>query len=236
VTSLLELYDQERRSASETGMRREEVPGLVRQIDLLGTSSAIIFTDLGSSHIDAAIDQQVAYFAQLGHDFEWKVFAHDSPPDLVERLRARGFEIDEPEAIMALDLSMADAELFAPSPHVRRGTEPDEVPEHIRDELRMSPEALSVYVAELDGLIVAHGWVRFPPNSPFASLWGGETDPPHRGKGLYSQLVRARLREARQRGYAYVTVDARSTSRPILARKGFQVLTWATACTWAGRR
>jgi GNAT superfamily N-acetyltransferase len=217
-------------------MRREEAPGLVRQIDLLGTSSAIVYTSLAGSDADRVIEEQIAYFAELGHEFEWKVFAHDSPPELVDRLRARGFEIDEPEAIMALDLRGASAELFAPSPNVRPVTEPDEVPERIRDELALNPGALSVYVAEVDDLIVAHGWVRFPPSSPFASLWGGETDPAHRGKGLYSQLVRARVQEARQRGYAYVTVDARSTSRPILARKGFQVLTWATACTWAGRR
>jgi len=229
--SLLALYDHERRDGQEVGLRREEVPGVVRQIGLAEPWSTLIFTDLADDEVDHAIDQQIAYFASLGHEFEWKVFSHDRPADLVERLRARGFLIDEPEAIVVLDLEEASAGLFEPTPAVRRITDPEQVPERIRAEMRLSPATVSVYVAELDGAEVAHGWARFPPLSKFASLWGGETEPEHRGKGLYSQLVRARTQEARQRGYRYVTVDARATSRPILERRGFRVLTWATACT-----
>ena len=88
----------------------------------------------------------------------------------------------------------------------------------------------AVYVAEAEGRPVSHGWVRFP-RSLFASLWGGSTVLEYRGRGLYSQLVSARVEEARRRGYQYVTVDARHMSRPILERRGFLRLTTATACT-----
>ncbi len=230
--NLLALYDrEERQMAINVGMRREALPGLVRHVDLVGISSTVLWSALDASAIDDAIEEQKAYFAALGHELEWKAFAHDLPADLIDRLRARGFAIDEPEGIVVLDLATAGPELSAGAPNVRRLTRADEMSQRIREEWRLSPETVTVYAAELDGARVAHGWARFPTNSSFASLWGGATLPAYRNRGLYTQLVRARVQEARQRGYRYVTVDARPTSRPILERRGFRVLTWATACT-----
>jgi GNAT superfamily N-acetyltransferase len=229
--NLLSLYDDdERQMAINVGMRREALPGLVRHVDLVGTSSTVLWSALDASAIDDAIEEQKAYFAALGHELEWKAYAHDPPPDLIDRLRGHGFAVDEPEAIVVLDLTAAPPELSTEAPNVRRLTRPDQMDERIREEWRLSPETVSVYAAEVDGARVAHGWARFPTNSRFASLWGGKTLAVYRNRGLYTQLVRARVQEARQRGYRYVTVDARSTSRPILERRGFRVLTRATAC------
>jgi GNAT superfamily N-acetyltransferase len=225
TSRLRALYDaEEREQAINVGMRREALPGLVRHVDLVGTSSVVLYSRLSASGLDGVIGEQVAYFAALGHELEWKAYAHDTPAELVDRLRAHGFAIDEAEAIMVLDPQGADASMFEAAPAVRRVTDPAAVPERIRDEMRLGPQTVSVYVAEVDGVEVAHGWARFPPTSSFASLWGGATLPKHRGKGLYSQLVRARVQEAKERGYRYVTVDAGPMSRPILERRGFQIL------------
>jgi len=244
--SLLGLYDtQEREHAINAGMRREVVPGLVRQVDLVGTDSVVLYSKLADAELDYAIDEQVAYFAELGHDLEWKVYAHDTPSDLVERLLQHGFVADEREAIVVLDLRAIPATLGTPTLAVRRLSALDEVQkllplfregrtdsaERLGWELREAPEQLSVYIAELDGQPASCGWVRFPINTSFASLWGGTTLPAFRSRGAYSQLVSARVQEARQRGFRYATVDAGRMSRPILERRGFRVLTWATACT-----
>ncbi len=231
--NVLERYDFERINGTLPDMRREALPGLVRLIDLVGTFSTVIYTDLAETDVEQAIEEQIAFFQQRGHDFEWKVFAHDRPRDMVKRLRARGFDIDDSEAIMALEVESAPARLFEPTPAVRQIRDPAEAPERIRWEMNNTPEQVSVYVAEVDGTPVSHGWVRFPLRSAFASLWDGATDPLYRGRGLYSQLVAKRVQEARQRGYPYVTVDAGAMSRPILERRGFEVLTFATACTRA---
>jgi GNAT superfamily N-acetyltransferase len=230
---MLELYDLERRRGTEVGMRREELPGLIRHVDQVGRFSTIIATDLAESDAAQAIEEQIAYFDGMGHDFEWKVFSHDRPGDMVERLRVRGFTIDESEAILGLDITSAPDQVFKPTPSVRRVTEAAEAPERIRYEMAHAPDQISLYVAEVDGRAVSHGWVRFPPGRPFASLWGGATEPAYRRRGLYSQLVSARVEEARERGYHYVSVDAGRLSRPILERRGFLQLeqTWATACT-----
>ncbi|HEY3063256.1 MAG TPA: GNAT family N-acetyltransferase [Chloroflexota bacterium] len=230
---VLERYDFERINATLPGMRREALPGLVRLIDLVGTFSTVIYTDLSEADVELAIDEQTRYFQKLGHEFEWKVFAHDRPAGMVDRLRARGFDIDQTEAIVALDIEAAPALTLRPTPHVRRVVDPLEAPERIRWEMEHVPEEVSVYVAEVDGRTVSHGWVRFPEQSAFASMWGGATEPELRGRGLYSELISRRVQEARERGYRYVTVDAGPMSRPILERRGFQVLTLATACTRA---
>jgi hypothetical protein len=129
-----------------------------------------------------------AYFAKLGHELEWKAYSHDSPADLIGRLRAHGFVIDELEAIVVLDLrsQMVAALVEEPTPAVRPETDPHAAPEHIREELRANPTTLSVYIAEVDGQTVARGWARFPRESSFACLWGGETVPQFRSRGLYT--------------------------------------------------
>jgi GNAT superfamily N-acetyltransferase len=243
---MLALYDtQEREQAINAGMRREAAPGLVRQVDLVGTDSVVLYSKLMDAELDHAIDEQVAYFAELGHDLEWKAYAHDTPSDLVERLLKHGFVADEREAIVVLDLHAIPATIGTPTRAVRRLSEPDEVRELVPPfregrtdsaerlvwELREAPEQLSVYIAELDGQPASCGWVRFPINTSFASLWGGTTLPAFRNRGAYTELVSARVQEAQQRGFHYATVDAGRMSRPILEHRGFHVLTWATACT-----
>jgi GNAT superfamily N-acetyltransferase len=250
---LLALYDfDERFSATYVDTRREELPALVRHVDLRGASSIVLYSRLSSSTVDAAIREQVAYFSSLGHDLEWKAYAHDQPPDLVERLSGQGFFVDEREAILALDLKTSPAP--GTSSRVRRITRRDDLGEvatirrrvdaarDVEDlvdrlwfEMERTPDGISVYVADLDGNPAACAWIRFPRASAFASLWGGSTVPELRNRGLYTDLLAARVEEARGRGFRYLTVDARSTSRPILEKRGFQVLTYATACTWSAR-
>jgi GNAT superfamily N-acetyltransferase len=252
VAQLLARYDEDERYLSVVpGMRREELPWLVRQVDLVGRVGAVIHSRLTALTVDDAAREQVDYFTSLGQSFEWKAYAHDQPPDLVARLAALGFEIDEPEAILVLDLQAVDA-LPPGSADVRRIETPDEL-RHVAAvksrvdrgdsatlvaqltfELETAPDYLSVYVAFLDDVPAATARIRFPKSSAFASLWGGSTVPELRNRGLYTALLAARLDEARRRGFRYVTVDARHMSRPILEKRGFRLLTYATACMWHG--
>jgi GNAT superfamily N-acetyltransferase len=233
------------------GVRREVLPKLVRLVDRVGSSGVVIYSSLTADDADQAIQEQMAYFGALGQEFEWKAFSHDQPADLVQRLVAHGFAIDETEAVMVLDLQSTPHATAPPAVPVRRATRPDELDEVVsikrrvygedrfRDlakqlafEMEQPSELVSVYVASLDGIAAACGWVRFPEKSVFAGLWGGSTVPELRNRGAYSALLAARLDEVRRRGRRYVTVDAGHMSRPILERHGFRILTHATACTW----
>jgi len=89
---------------------------------------------------------------------------------------------------------------------------------------RLADPAMSLYVAYADGRPVASARGEFPAGRSFAGLWGGGTTAEFRGRGIYRVLVGARADEAWRRGYRYLRVDARATSRPILERLGFVAL------------
>jgi len=245
---LLALYDHDERfAATFPDLRREELPQLVRHVDLVGNSGSVTYSQLTSDSADAAIEEQQAYFKSLGQEFEWKAYAHDQPADLIQRLRAHGFETDETEAIMALDVQDVSPTLLSPTPNVKRLHQLDElrdvsaikqqvgghdVVERLAYEMQHAPDYLSVYVVYAENRPAACGWIRFPTASAFASLWGGSTLPELRNRGLYTALLAARVQEARDRGWHYVTIDARAMSRPIVAKRGFRLLTYGTPCTW----
>jgi GNAT superfamily N-acetyltransferase len=251
-SELLRLFDaDERYAATMPGLRREETESIVRHLDLRGHSGVVLYSRLVRETADAVIRAQVEYFGAVRQDFEWKAYRHDQPADLVERLAAHGFSIEQPEAVMVMDLEQVDI-VATGAVSVRRVTSATElqdvasvksrvygdgaadVLDQLTYELDHAPDYLSVYLAFVDDAPAATAWIRFPTDSAFASLWGGSTLPSLRNRGLYSALLWARIDEARRRGYRYVTVDAGPMSRPILEKRGFRTLTFATACIWHG--
>lgn len=251
--SLLALYDREqRREITYPGMRREVTPTVIRHIGERGDEATVLYSWLDATSADAAIREQIGYFAGLGLGFEWKAYAHDAPSDLVERLAAHGFEIETPpDAIMALDLDAAPAFLFAPITHdLRQIDDPAQMSAvisvqeavwqadrgwlatRLAADLAADPTQLSVYVAYVDGVAASSAWIYFHAGTHFASLWGGSTLPAYRGRGLYHALLAVRAQKARSRGVRFLTVDASPMSRPILERCGFALLTHAHACLW----
>jgi len=256
IEQLRQLYTQyERIQATSPDMRRDALPNLIRQIPVeAGDRGAVIYSQLDDADADAAIQAQIAYFEQLGCDFEWKHYDYDTPPDLKARLAAHGFELEESETIMALALAQAPAALLQPVTHdVRRVRDPDEldaidrikaavwgetrdfVTQFLRLTLTQSPERISIYIAYAGELPVSCGWIYFPTESPFASLWGGATLATHRKQGFYTALLAVRVQEALARGKHYLTIDASPMSRPIVERFGFVQLAESTPCIWRVR-
>lgn len=247
------LYDEhERIHLIEADTRREEADGVVRYVNLLSPRSFVLHMAVHDTAVDTTIEQQIAYFESIGHDFEWKVFSYDQPADLAERLARRGFEIEDTDTIMALDLSHLPDALARPVTHdVRRITEPERVRDilaiqrevfeddddtfivkYLETTLRERPNEISLYAAYADGKPVSGSWLRLPTHSPFASLWGGATLAPFRGRGLYTALVAIRAQEARARGYKFLTIDASDMSRSICEKQGFVKFCTAVACVW----
>lgn len=249
-------YDRhERREAELPGYRREETEETVRLIELAGEWNFLAWSSLGDSDADAVIERELARFRELGQGFEWKLYDHDRPADLKERLRSHGFSIGGDEAIMALDLEELPGRLKASDSRmpggleIRRIEDPALLGDAARPqaavwgeedsvqvfstlvrELRDSPTSISVYVAYMAGEPVASAWARFPERSPFASLWGGSVLESHRGRGIYSALLALRAREALRRGYDWLTIDAGPMSRPIVERLGFRLLAISNPC------
>ena len=105
--------------------------------------------------------------------------------------------------------------------------------EELAQELRLDGEHISFYAGYVDDRPVCSAWIRFNREpAAFASLWGGSTLPAHRKHGFYTALVAVRAQEAIRRGYRFLTIDASPMSRPIVARHGFQLLTFTHPCKW----
>ena len=92
--------------------------------------------------------------------------------------------------------------------------------------LQNHPDTMSVYVAYVDGEPAACGRVYFHEQSKFAGLYGGNTRERFRKRGLFTQVVAARIREAVSRSVVNICVDALPTSEPILEKRGFVRLTY----------
>lgn len=250
---LLALFDRYQRiEITYPGMQRQEFatgelpfPSLVRYVRPAPGMSFILYSHLDGQNAEAVIQEQVDYFTAHDLPLEWKVYGHDTPTDLGQRLAQHGFTPEEPEAVMLLDLQAAPPSLFeTPKADLRRITDRQGlaqviqvleaawgdnfswITERLGGHLEI-PGYLSVYVAHAQGQPASVGWTYFDDNSPFASLWGGSTVAGYRKQGLYSALLAARMQEAQRRGVRYLTVDASPMSQPILAKHGFQVLTTA---------
>lgn len=254
LPAILELYDaDQRRDLHLHGTRREMEGTVVRHVALDFPLSYVSFSRLTAATADDVIRQQREYFALHGGPVEWTVYSHDGPPDLQARLGAHGFEAEETETVVVLDLESMSPGLCEPVAHdIRRirdlrglvdvaaskcedcvaPLEQLEINQRLQRELQEIPDQLSIYVGYCDGEPVGSGWMRMTPASPFASLWGGSTRPGFRNRGYYTALVAIRAQEARDRGARFLTVDAQSMSRPILLNLGFQELTRATPMVW----
>jgi hypothetical protein len=252
--SLIQLYDQDQRiNVTYPDTRREVTPEVVRHIALAGPggTGTVLYSRLTEANVEQVIEEQIAFFAGLGQEFEWKFFDYDTPSDLLDRLARHGFEIEEAEAIMVLEIAQAPQFLRQPvQGDIRRITDPAGLADvqtvqeavwqtdyswlmaYLRDTLTNQPDQMSVYVAYVADQPVSAAWVYYPPHSRFASLWGGSTLMTHRKQGWYSALLAIRLQEAHQRQREFLTVDASPMSRPILEKFGFSMIAQAHACKW----
>jgi GNAT superfamily N-acetyltransferase len=207
---------------------------------------------LEGAALDALIARCIALYADRGERFEWKLYGHDQPPDLAQRLEAAGFV---PEARETVEIALAA--LIAGDPELPAGVTLRQVSERadldriaqfegaisgdergwladmLEGEQTASPKSLTIAVVEAGEEIVCAGWVRFVPGTEFASLWGGSTLPAWRRRGIYRAIVAYRASLAATRGFRYLEVDASDDSRPILERLGFVPVTTTTPYIWS---
>lgn len=216
----------------------------------------ILYTDLDTDTVDAAIADQLDFFRADGRRAEWKVYGHDRPADLPDRLVAAGLVPEEPEALIVGETDVVLAAL-APAGHpagivIREadlavdldgiiemheavwGADYGWMRAELADEKASNPDGLFVYVAvDADtGEIVSSGWLRPERGSDFAGLWGGSTLEAYRGRGIYKALVKVRVQLAHDLGFRYIQVDASPDSEPILGRLGLEKLTWTRPYIW----
>ncbi|SFE20125.1 hypothetical protein SAMN04487969_101610 [Paenibacillus algorifonticola] len=249
---LLALFTKEQRiDIAFPGYRRETDGGVIRQIALENDSEGgfILYTELNEDNVDEAIAAQLAYFRELGQSFEWKVYSDDKPRNLKERLLAHGFDIGEEEAMMVIQLAEGHELLQCEiSPAIRPVTDAAGIDalvvleeavwgvshiehgERLKQDLQDEQIGLRIYAAYAGDKMVSAAWMYLHEGTSFASIWGGSTLAEYRGKGYYTALLAVRAQAAWQAGFRLMTVDASPMSRPILAKRGFELLAYTWPC------
>ncbi|MFF0744602.1 GNAT family N-acetyltransferase [Streptomyces sp. NPDC004111] len=229
------------------GVELERAGGVVRQTGDADDWNGILWSGLTEENADAVIAEQIRHYGARGLSFEWKLYSHDEPHDLGERLRAAGLVPEEPEALMVAEvaelpagpalpdgirlLPVTDAagiDLLVRAHESAFGEDGKRLGARLLAQLEEAPDRLGAVVAMAGDEPVSGARVEFPPGARFAGLWGGGTSAEWRGKGIYRALVAHRARLAAERGYPYLQVDAMDTSRPILERLGFARLSTTT--------
>lgn len=251
--SLLALFDHEMREHARPdgpGVRVERAGDVVRQVGGADDWNGVVWSapGLDASGADAAIAAQIAYFGSLGHgEFEWKVYAHDRPADLPERLLAAGFVPEPPETLLVAPVASrpttvvlpegielrtvtdaAGVELMGRAHERAFGTDWSRLGHQVLARLEEDPDSFVGVLAMAGEEPVSSARMEFCPGTGFAGLWGGGTVEAWRGKGIYRALVAFRAGIAAERGYRHLQVDASDQSAPILRRLGFSELSTTT--------
>ncbi|MER6129610.1 GNAT family N-acetyltransferase [Streptomyces sp. NPDC001795] len=248
--AVLALYDRDMRQGARPdgpGARIERVAGLVRQVGSAHGWNGVVWSDLDENTADAAIEEQVRYYAGLGREFEWKLYGHDLPVDLGKRLRAAGFTAEPEETLMVAEVADLTLDVQAPEGirilpvtdsagvglvadvHEKAfGTDGTRLRHQLLAQLAADADTVVAVVALAGDEPVSAARMELVAGTRFAGLWGGGTVAHWRGRGIYRALVAHRAKVAASRGYRYVQVDATAQSRPILARLGFEPLTTTT--------
>ncbi|MGY5056133.1 GNAT family N-acetyltransferase [Streptomyces sp. 900105755] len=248
--AVLALYDRDMREGARPdgpGDRVERVGAVVRQVSDAGGWNGVLWSDLNEATADRAIAGQVEFFAAHGQEFEWKVYGHDLPSDLGDRLTAAGFRPEPQETLMigevarlSLDAELPDGVRVVPATdrpaielvvdvHEKAfGTDGSRLRHQLLTRLADQPDSMVALVALAGDEPVSAARVELVPGARFAGLWGGGTVAQWRGRGVYRALVAHRARVAAAHGCRYLQVDALPTSRPILERLGFHALTTTT--------
>lgn len=243
VRAMFDRQMRERAGADTPGALLERSGAVVRQTGGPLGWNGVVWSALTPDTADGALSGQVRHFTALGLEFEWKLYSHDGPADLAERLLAAGFVPEPSETLMVAevaDLPMrpeppegielrdvtdpAGAERVAEVHASAFGADRSQVGPRLAAQLAEAPDTVVAVVA-LDGeRLVCAARMELTPGTDFAGLWGGGTVAEWRGRGIYRATVAHRARAAAARGYRYLYVDATQDSRPILRRLGFEEL------------
>ncbi len=196
---------------------------------------------LSDDEADAVIDATIDTYRGLGLRFRWCVEPDARPLDLEARLAARGLVpsvvrvmVGEtapppdappalPEGVRVVRVGLGEVEAYSAVMAEGWGMSVGPLLALHRKLLTEHGQRVAQYVAMVDGAPGAVASCMFMERAAF--LQGAVVLPPHRGRGLYRALVRARLDEAHARGLRLASTHARiETSAPIMAHLGFEAL------------
>jgi hypothetical protein len=253
---ILAALDEERKSLVHFGGVLEITPVVTRRAAVDGSHREVIYSALSEESADGVIAGEIALHRALGIEFEWKLYAHDRPGDLRDRLIKHGFAIEPSEVVLVFDLAELPARMVAGEAGAPEGvraariSEPGQIADfcyvgekvfrkqyqftanQLTDGLKAGSTEHLGYIAYFREEPVSIGRLYTHSRSVLGGLYGGGTIEEFRGRGFYRAVVEARARDAVSLGAKYLIVDAKPTSEPILRRMGFAKISETWPCQW----
>lgn len=216
--------------------------------------NGVLRSVLAEGEADARIERTIEHYREHDLPFRWVVTPTTRPRDTATRLAAHGLQHFETlEAMVArpvdfpppmrgdveiVEVDESKVEEYVAVSKDGWGLVPPAVVrfrESLLRHLAKEPRDSVYLVARLDGVPAATG--SFSLIEDFAHFSGAATNPAYRRRGLYRELILARMAILRERGVTLATNHCVSTSSaPICARLGFEricdfeVYTWEPAC------
>lgn len=248
IHDIMDLYNKNERKIKHELPNAERFAdeNIVRYVYKGTRPSMIYFYQAKTMSIDELIDREIAFFTNIGKSFEWKTYATDKPDNIGDILLKKGFVAEETESFLVRKIddyqpilslpkgvvcqSVTTKQMFRDAFEIQNSEFPLNVDDHVEQYWHkfQHDDNCSTYVVYEDDKPVSSARIEFTPNSMFAGLYGGTTLKNYREKGYYQILLNYRIAEAKQRGREYVTIDALETSRPIVQKHGFQLITTTT--------
>jgi hypothetical protein len=245
VNPILKCLDEERRRLAMDGDVVEILPDITRRRGVNGLWHNISYSSLMAENADRIIAGEIEHHRQLGVEFEWKLYAHDQPSDMLDRLARHGFQIGACEAVLVHEVNQWNVEhrVCAVETLEQIGIFRGVASEVFKKDFSLTAGELAQgiksrltqhrgYVAYIGDEPVGVGRLYTHPKSLFGRLYGGGVRTAYRSRGVYRALVAARARDAMAFGAKYLIVDALPTSRPILERLGFERVSETWPCVW----
>lgn len=198
---------------------------------------------------DEIIRREIEHHRGLGRSFEWTHLSCDSPDDMLSRLASLGFSIGEKEVVCLFDL--AEGDLGVPSRRVVQVHDAQTLHDfrNVAEAVFQKDFAYTTEVLTLDlrsdihqefGFVaydgqepVSIGRLSRPTGAEIAGLYTGGTLSSHRRQGYYRSTIQARAQFARALGVRSLSVDARTSSLPILLGMGFHPLVESWPCDFS---
>jgi hypothetical protein len=214
--------------------------------------SYVSFFSFDESLTESIVKEQLSYFNKRNLCFEWKTYSTDKPSNIGSVLLANGFEQEDTESFMVLDLEKT-ANLSFDESQITEVFDREGIRDAIIVQEKVwggdfdwqynylvslkehSPDSVSIYVVYVNRRPVTSAWLTFNGNSPFAGIWGGSTIEEFRGNGYYSLILNKRISEAKSKGVKYIIIDASDMSKPIVSKRGFEVVATTTGYTSPNR-
>ncbi len=248
--AMLARFDRERRRDPPTlGTYRVERTAEVTRL-VVGSKSFVLWSRIAPGDLAVVVEREKSWAGSHGRTLVWKLYTHDDPERLPSALAAAGLHAKPHETLMLFDLAGdIPAGPKAPELHVELVLDDDRFRDYLAIDrgafgggpsapdapapVRPTDPRVGLFIAYLDRTPASIGRVEFEPGQALAGLFGGGTAPEFRRRGIYRELVRARLAWARERGaQALFTEAVDTTSRPILERLGFEPVAGIDSWTW----